>query len=416
MLLRTIAILWIAAACGSERSATPEPLTVTIGTHEHVFPLRPLQLSGVNAAIAELVYSRLGRYVSSRTELGGDRLRFSIRPDSPLDAAHLAPLIHDPDLTVTVVEGGLEIVCRAPQYLPYVGLDLPLVDDGPYTGDPARSGPDTLTLRRRSGEGPDEIVIRNFGTQDEEWRHFLTREIDVVPKLPAGAQDYLGRIPSIRIVKLPEPFTVALLFNVGHPLLADRELRRALALALDRRALGEVVTGDAANGRDIAQDLPRAQAAIDAFAAAHGHVKLGLTVITAAKSFELAALVVRAQLEAVGLEVQIETAEPNQKTMERMVAHDFDMELFYGGIDAAHFVYYLSHTPADTTDYVNPDFDDAVKRGDARTAAALLERDVPATPLFDDPQYVGIDGRLCGGIPVRGSDLAWVADLHRCEP
>jgi hypothetical protein len=57
-----------------------------------------------------------------------------------------------------------------------------------------------------------------------------------------------------------------------------------------------------------------------------------------------------------------------------------------------------------------------VAAGDNDRATAILEADVPMTPLYRITTVVAVDRRFCGAHPVTLDDLSWLADVHVCRP
>ncbi len=358
-----------------------------------------------------LVFEPLSKYFSSIERLDGERYRLTKRPDSALDIEHLAAVVHDPDVEVRIVGETLEVRFVDAYFADYLTADQAFVDTGPYEAVGYTS--DSLTLRRRSGRGP-EIEVKNFATQDEEWRHFLAGDIDVVPTIPPGAVELVAVSAGVRLETVGHPNTVSLYVNVGAAPLDDVRLRRAIALGLDRSAVSLTAVRHGAPDFIPAKNRDEARALMADVERDHGHIRLDLLVITSEKSFALAALAIQAQLSSLGIDVQLEAVPPDTR---RSVDHQFDLLLWFGGAaEPEDLAKYISTALTDKSHYVNPAYDDAVARKDWPAARAMLERDLPIIPLYEDVEVVAIDGRLCGGRPETRADLTWLADLHPCAP
>ena len=57
-----------------------------------------------------------------------------------------------------------------------------------------------------------------------------------------------------------------------------------------------------------------------------------------------------------------------------------------------------------------------VDNGDLATAAEILRRDVPATPLYVMQEFAAIDSRFCGEVMPSITSWLWLADLRPCAP
>ena len=142
------------------------------------------------------------------------------------------------------------------------------VGNGPYRFE--RRVPGQVTELRavdphfRGRPGIARVLFRAIADGTARFNALLSGEIDVMGDLsPTQAQQARQR-PTLRIVAEPHNLVTYLLYNArvpgdtarAHPILADRRVREALALALDRR----VVATGAFGSSTLAPDAVRSQA------------------------------------------------------------------------------------------------------------------------------------------------------------
>jgi peptide/nickel transport system substrate-binding protein len=128
-----------------------------------------------------------------------------------------------------------------------------VVGSGPYRLTQWQRG-QFLRLERidSTGGGIRNLVWRFTEDQDAALNLVLAGEADVVETLTsAAARDRAGRDSAVRLVPYPAAVAGFLGFRHAdragrpHPILADRTVRRALTLALDRPTLVSAILGDA---------------------------------------------------------------------------------------------------------------------------------------------------------------------------
>jgi hypothetical protein len=249
-----------------------------------------------------------------------------------------------------------------------------------------------------------EIAVFAFASEDEEWRRFLAREVDLIPQLSTGAMEYLGEVPSVRIVSYQRRKPIALHFGLSSPAFADAGVRRSVAARFNRAAIAAFATGDSANALVTrAEDTDRNLS---------GHVRL--IFYGASLDQRKAALVVEQQLVEMGFSVSIKAlAVP--ELMAAVEKQSFDVFLFEGSHDPRHHRRFTTGSDFNISKYSSAAFDDAVERGDAATATHILETDVPLTPLYREAEAVAVDRRFCGVHPVGSHDYSFLAEIRPCE-
>ena len=105
----------------------------------------------------------------------------------------------------------------------------------------------------------EEIIERKYPSYDKAVQGLLRGEVSMLPHVPSGVIPRLAADERFTIVQRALPVTHLILFNPNSAVLRHRELRRALAYAIDReRILRETVLGDPASqrGRLISGPFP----------------------------------------------------------------------------------------------------------------------------------------------------------------
>jgi peptide/nickel transport system substrate-binding protein len=89
----------------------------------------------------------------------------------------------------------------------------------------------------------DRVVMRQITDQPAAFSQILNGELDFVPQIvPADAPRFKGS-PRIDLVAFWANLFVAVGWNNEHPLFRDREIRRALTLAIDRQTIVDTLLG-----------------------------------------------------------------------------------------------------------------------------------------------------------------------------
>lgn len=362
--------------------------------------------------LLDLVYVPLARHFNS-ARVVGSRVELVRKSDSPFDSEALAASFTDDGVvSVRSTPAGIEVLFGDPDQAARVGLEATLLALGPYTV--ASYSPEELVLRRRAaGSGPDTIEAVSMGTAEEEWRRLLGREVDIVPSASPAHLRYLREVPSVRVRPVAHPATAALWFNTrGGSRFADARLRQAIARTIRRRAIAEVVTGDADSAVLVQEDIQSARALLAAVGKAPTFTVL---VPDSFSDFQRVALVLHQQLAIVNAEVTIAIVTVGE-LQQRSMNGDFDALLLWGELTPRTWPYLVSTSIGDFCGYASKEFDAAAAARDERRARAILETDVPFTPLYVQNDGVALDAALCGAHPQYTYDLSWLADVHRCAP
>jgi peptide/nickel transport system substrate-binding protein len=160
----------------------------------------------------------------------------------------------------------------------------------------------------------------------------------MVYEVGVDALDLMQPSTQTRVFTVRRPYQYLVILNVKRPALREKAIRRALNAAIDRRALVEQILdghGTPADGPvwpshwAYSADLPvfRYQPTrID-----HGNKRIRFTCIVPDASTERVALYLQRQLEAVGVDLELQSM-PLTEARKRVAVGDFDFFL----VDAVH--------------------------------------------------------------------------------
>jgi peptide/nickel transport system substrate-binding protein len=142
--------------------------------------------------------------------------------------------------------------------------ELPLVGSGPYVVSEYERGRIIRMERNPNFNGPepafDEVQFITYGNQDAVERALQLGEIDMVLEVQAATFESLGEEPNIDTARSSTPAYTQLAFNLCpeklcpdaefNPAVQDRDVREALAYAIDRERINEI----AARGTSFVAD------------------------------------------------------------------------------------------------------------------------------------------------------------------
>jgi peptide/nickel transport system substrate-binding protein len=216
--------------------------------------------------------------LAERWDVSADGLswRFFLRPGltfhdgQPLDAASvkaaLAPVVGDPaaleagmrDVVAIETPSPTEVVLRLRRPNALVPESLSLLEvrsakdafAGPFRLETRATGRSTLAGVRNYYRGAPalaRIAIVEFPTPREAWSAMLRNEVDLLYEVPAEALEFVRESPNARVTSFLRSYVTMLGFNLAHPALSRRDVRRALNVAIDRPHL----IADAAGGRGL---------------------------------------------------------------------------------------------------------------------------------------------------------------------
>jgi peptide/nickel transport system substrate-binding protein len=265
----------------------------------------------------------------------------------------------------------------------------------------------------------------------------LAGEADAMELIPARGQlERVQEESGVRLVPYPSPFYAAVVFNLRRPLLAERALRRALSMAVDRQAIvqsvfgpfGEVPVGATSRMqwiwsdslRQLPFDTAGAARALDALGWRVGGDRAGrprsrngiplrftLLVPTSSQVRQQAAVIMQDEFRQLGVEMRIQPVEFT--VMERRtLAGDFDAAFESRTIDpspASLLQFWMPGASANIGAYSAPSFDSlaaAAARARTRAEAAplwhraleQLNDDAPAVFVFSPRNNAALNTRF----------------------
>jgi peptide/nickel transport system substrate-binding protein len=119
------------------------------------------------------------------------------------------------------------------------------VGSGPFVFKEWKSGSHVIVRANQDYYGPgpwlDEIVIKFIPDGNALVVQLETGEIDAADNAPNTSLGVVERTRGVRVFRNPALFNEHLDFNCEHPILRDRRVRRALALATDRVEISEKI-------------------------------------------------------------------------------------------------------------------------------------------------------------------------------
>jgi peptide/nickel transport system substrate-binding protein len=293
---------------------------------------------------------------------------------------------------------------------PFKGADRPdelVAFDGYYLGKP--------TIER--------VQIKEYPTQRAAWTALLRGEIDFLHDVSKDAVDFVDVGSSVRTYSFLRPYYDAIVFNQRHPVLAKREVRQALNLAVDKAAVlnsalrkhGEVAYDpiwpfhwayvrtqpEASYSPDRAMQLLDS-AGVRAGTGRRGSAPLSrfqfqCLILEGDQRFEAIALLVQRQLAAIGVDMEVVPA-PLRAIEKALGSGKFDAALmeFIGSRSLNWaYVFWRSPQPGGRTlmnsGYTAADaaldrFRGATQDEEIRAAVAELQR-----VLHDDPPAMFLD-------------------------
>jgi peptide/nickel transport system substrate-binding protein len=345
--------------------------------------------------------------------------RTAILPTPGTPETRVTPGLRDLVAVETPTPQEMVIRLKRPNAFLLEGLNLSPVtgaDDsgaGPFRLDKQTPGKATLRRFDRYYRGRSDLAgvsIAEYPSQREAWSAMMRGDVDVLYDVAPDAFEFVKESPNAHIASYLRPYVIALTFNVAHPRLGRRDVRRALNQAIDRARLIEAVAGGRAVpavdpiwpnhwARDdaaptFAFDPAAAAAALDAAglrrkAGAGSPSRFSFTcLVQADQRYERLALLIQRQLLAVNVDMRLE-AVPLSAFRPRVASGKFDA--FLGELIATHglsFTYMLWHStpePFIRTGYAGADAAlDRVRAArtddDLRQAVHDLQR-----AMHDDP-------------------------------
>ena len=217
---------------------------------------------------------------------------------------------------------------RRSQFIVEAALDTAIQKPGGIGTGPYVAGPTTATstvLKANADyylERPaiEEITVTSYPTIRAAWAELLRGNVDMLSEVSIDALDSLQGSSNVALFSFVRHFQYIIVFGQHAPMLQPAEVRRELSAAVDRNEL----VRDALNGHGVASTGPvppghwaasktSAPAAQRQLARQLASRHLQFTCLVPADSvYERVALAVRRQLAAVGVDMQVHEAAPEQ--------------------------------------------------------------------------------------------------------
>jgi peptide/nickel transport system substrate-binding protein len=167
----------------------------------------------------------------------------------------------------------------------------------------------------------DRIVMRSYPTVRAAWADMLRGQVDMLYEVGLDALDSLLASSQVSIFTFPRNYAYVVIMNTGKPMFASRDVRRALNLAIDRRAVIQEALNNHATP-DEGPVPPQHWAYRDTLPTFHYEPASAAKVLTghtrfkclfaAGAVYERLALSVQKQLAAVGVVMDIEAVPLDQ--------------------------------------------------------------------------------------------------------
>lgn len=180
----------------------------------------------------------------------------------------------------------------------------------------------------------DRITVTNYPSVRAAWAELLRGRIDMLHEVSSDALDSLQSAQDVTVFRFTQHYQYALIFNSTSPALRPREVRQALDVGVDRRAL----VRDALNGYGLPSSgpvWPQHWAFDPAFRADRFNPRAAVAKLGDRRvhftclvfpDFERIALVLKRQLEAVGVDMLVKEG-PVDEILDAVKKHNFDAVL-----------------------------------------------------------------------------------------
>lgn len=317
------------------------------------------------------------------------------------------------------------------------------VGSGPFEFSEWNNGEIILLANDRYFEGRphlDRVMLKSFTSRLSSWSALMQGKVDVVSDLNSEDFRIISHDPRFKTYDYPATFYYTILFNLEDPLFSDRNLRRALDLAIDREDIvekalkgwGIPTTGPFRPGSWTYNDNVTSQY-YDPKEAARLLKELGwqdtngdrildkegkklsftLLVDKGDSLKEQAAKRIRWQLFQQGIEVKVEFPEPADLFEKKLFPGNFQAVLlqFNTGIDPDARISFFWHSNSigrsNLARYTNREVDRLIERGRIEADLRVRERiyhniheliagDRPALFLFFRRIFLGVSAEFNG--------------------
>lgn len=410
-----LAARWESHGPGAVRFVLRSDVTFSDGT--------PFDARAVATTLAQAVRTRIGySFLSDSSVRVIDDTTLDVRPERE-NRRLVEQLVHP---TYGVFKPGSDParrpVCTGPfrlaEYVPHDHLTV--VRNDRYRGERARL--DTVIFRFIADETTRTLALRSG-------------DVDAIVDVGRSNAIALARAPGLRVVTAPPGAVIVMYMNLHgaapYHQLRDVGLRRAVAMAIDRRTLAEHVLGGSGGGVALVATVnPPSVLGTDAALVRgiphdpHGAIRVlrgrrrALTLIANPSTIDRATMeYVQAQLARVGIDLAIEQLDA-AAFESRLNSGAFDLDLELPSQNDANPAFLLAlrwYSGSDTRSaaftHASPRFDTLVEHAlsamtvnDARRAAAeamhqLVDVEVGAIPLAGISRIYAMTHRVRGFVP-----------------
>jgi len=315
-----------------------------------------------------------------------------------------------------------------------------LVVDGPFTLGAWRRQQEVVLVRNPSFYDPDRprldrVVMRIIPDQASILTQLDSGELDFTAALSPRDAPRVTANPRLRVLAFPYRTWVGVAWNGSRQLFSDPEVRRALGMALDRRAIVETIWGKFARVAEspilsvvwaydrALRPLPydpgearRILAAKGFTPGADGVLRRGgkpfafeISTNTGNQQRVDSLVMIQEQLRRIGVRAEPRQIEFNALNAQ-VTAGDFDASVLGSSMDTSLDLSAFFHSRAvaegtNVTRYSNPEVDRlidhamslpdiALARQDLDRTQEILHREQPYTYLWESERLCGLDRRL----------------------
>lgn len=356
------------SACEQQRlapDAPSEPTTLTIG-----FGLTSASqglTTGILEAMRSLALERLILFGANGRGQGrlaehwkvsddGRRVRISLRRDvtfhdgTPLTAAVVVPLLtkelpgvmgpafEDVEAIRAVGEHDIEVTLERRSAFLIEGLEVTIrqsgsgtVGTGPFQVD--RQAASEVLMRANEGyylgkPFIDNVRFQSYDSTRAAWADMLRGHVDMLYEVGIDALDFVRPSTNTNVFMFDRPYTYMVVLNLRRPLLANAQFRRDLNAAVNR----EEIVQTALNGQGQPSGGPVSplhwayESSFPNFRYAprqvSSSIKPRFTCLVFDPSHERLVLTIQQQLQAVGVDMQLEFV--TEGAGDRLQSGDFD--------------------------------------------------------------------------------------------
>jgi peptide/nickel transport system substrate-binding protein len=398
---------------------------------------------------------RRGLVFQNGQPITSSEARAAILPPPGAPEINVPPGLRDLVAVETPTPQDMVIRLKRPNAFLLEGLNLsPVTGTGDAGAGPFRLDkrtPGKAMLRRFDGyyRGRSDVAgisVAEYPSQREAWSAMMRGDVDVLYDVAPEAFEFVKESPNAHIASYLRPYVIALTFNMAHPRLGRRDVRRALNQAIDRARLIETVAGGRgvpaddhiwpnhwardASAPTFAFDPGAARAALDAAGLRRkpgtgSPSRFSFTCLVQAPRYERLALLIQRQLLAVDVDMRLE-AVPISDFRPRAASGKFDAllgELIAGrGLSFTSLLWHSSPTPLIRTGYAGADAaldrvrvartDDELRQA-VRDLQRTMHDDPPAAFLYWAQASRAVSRRFV--LPAAGGDVDILRSVDRWQ-